>query len=448
MSHSIQPFINQLTARNPGEDHFIQAVGEVAETIIPYIADHPEYQGHALMDRLTEPDRIIQFRVQWVDDDGKPRVNRAWRVQFNNALGPYKGGMRFADGLQLDTLKFLAFEQCFKNAMTGLPMGGGKGGADFDTKSASDGEIKRFCHAMMDELHRHIGPNTDVPAGDIGVAQNEIGYLFGRYVKLTNEFTGTLTGKGVSFGGSEIRTEATGYGLIYFAQNMLAEVDETLAGKRCVVSGAGNVALHAVEQLIKQDASAITLSDTGGMLFAPDGFTQDQLNQIKRVKIDQRGRLADLDGQLNGVEYHDGGDPFAVDCFAAFPCATQNELGEDQATTLIDNDCQLIGEGANMPSTDAAIKRFQEAGILFGPAKAANAGGVAVSGLEMTQNAAHLSWDQTEVNNRLKKIMHQIHTQCKTHGSGPDGDGHINYIRGANIAGFKRLADAMIAYGI
>jgi glutamate dehydrogenase (NADP+) len=437
-----------VIARNPGENDFHQAVSEVADTILPYIDNHLAYQDAGLMERLTEPDRIIQFRVEWVDDDNNPRVNRAWRVQFNNALGPYKGGLRFRGGLQLGTLKFLAFEQCFKNALTGLPMGGGKGGADFDPKSASVGEIKRFCQAMMDELHRHIGPNTDVPAGDIGVGQREIGYLFGRYIKLTNEFTGTLTGKGVSFGGSEIRTEATGYGLIYFAQDMLAEIDDTLAGKRCVVTGAGNVALHAVEQLIKQEAIAITLSDTGGMLYAPDGFTQDQLDEIKRVKVDRRGRLADLDWHWGHVEYHDSGDPFGVECFAAFPCATQNELQASHARTLIDNGCQLVAEGANMPSTDEAIKLLREGDVLFGPAKAANAGGVAVSGLEMTQNAAHLSWDQTEVNNRLKKIMHQIHTQCVKHGSNDQRDGRTDYVTGANIAGFKRLADAMLAYGV
>ncbi len=433
-----------LVRRNPGETEFHQAVEEVVESVMPFVDAHPEYRKARILERMTEPDRIVIFRVPWEDDEGNIRVNRAWRVQFNNAIGPYKGGMRFHHSVNQSILKFLGFEQCFKNALTGLPMGGAKGGANFNPKGKSDREVMRFCQSLMVELHRHIGEDTDVLAGDIGVGLREISYLFGQYKRLENRFAGALTGKGLAFGGSPVRTEATGYGVAYFTQNMLKHAGESLEGKRCVISGSGNVAIYAAEKASELGAQVVSMSDSNGSIHDPDGIDAEKLEFIKDLKEHRRGRLAEY-AEHYSCEYHDGRAPWSIPCELAFPCATQNELDEADARALIDNGCRAVVEGANMPSTLAAMHLLKEGGVLFGPAKAANAGGVAVSGLEQSQNSLRISWSREEVDERLRGIMSEIHRQCIEWGS--DDDDTVDYVKGANLASFKRLGDAMLAYG-
>lgn len=444
-SEIVETYMNWLRQRNPGEKEFHQAVYEVGINVLPFLLKHPEYTDVNIFARLTEPDRIIIFRVVWQDDDGNIQVNRGYRVQHCNAIGPYKGGIRFHPSVNLSILKFLSFEQTFKNSLTGLPMGGGKGGSDFDPKGKSDGEIMRFCQSFMTELFRHIGPYTDVPAGDIGVGGREISYLFGQYKRLANQFTGVLTGKGLAFGGSEIRVEATGYGCVYMMEDMLKHRGNNIEDKVAVVSGSGNVALYAVEKLIELGAKPVTLSDSSGFIFDPAGFDSVKLDWIKDLKEVRRGRISEFAEEF-GVEYHEGKRPWDVPCDIAFPCATQNEIGLSDATTLLNNGCFGIAEGANMPSTQDAIDAFQEARIMFAPSKAANAGGVAVSGLEMTQNSMRMSWSRDELNRHLREIMVDIHNRCVEHGS--ESEGHVNYLKGANIAGFIKVADAMLAYGV
>ena len=441
---SIEEFMRGVIERNPAEFEFHQAVGEVAADIIPFVAQHPHYQGHNLSERLTEPDRIIIFRVAWEDDEGKIRVNRGYRVQHSNAIGPYKGGLRFHPSVSLSILKFLAFEQTFKNSLTGLPMGGGKGGSDFDPKGKSDGEIMRFCQSFMNELYRHIGPYTDVPAGDIGVGAREISYLFGQYKRIVNQFTGVLTGKSLSFGGSEIRVEATGYGAIYFMEDMLRTRGESIEGKRCLVSGSGNVALYATEKLLDHGAMPLTMSDSSGFIHVPGGISREQLEWMKDLKEVRRGRISEFADEF-GVEFFPEKRPWSVPCDLAFPCATENEVNHEDAETLIKNGCVGVAEGSNMGSDIAAIKTYQAANILYGPSKAANAGGVAVSGLEMTQNSMRMSWSRKELNDHLGTIMLGIHDRCVEYGE--ESGGNINYLKGANVAGFKKVADALISYG-
>jgi len=430
--------------RNRGEKEFQQAVGEWAHDVIPWVNDHPHYQGHNLSERLTEPDRVITFRVTWEDDRGRIRVNKGYRVQHSNAIGPYKGGLRFHPSVSLSILKFLAFEQVFKNSLTGLPMGGAKGGSDFDPKGKSNSEIMRFCQAFMNELYRHIGPFTDVPAGDIGVGGREISYLFGQYKQITNQFTGVLTGKGLSFGGSEIRTEATGYGTVYFMEDMLRHHKQSIEGKTCLVSGAGNVAIYATEKLIQHGAKPVTLSDSGGFIHDPDGIDADKLAWVKDLKEVRRGRISEYADEF-GVKYYPAERPWSVPCDLAFPCATQNEVNEAEAKVLIRNGCKGVAEGSNMGSDAGAIAVYRAAKILYGPAKAANAGGVAVSGLEMSQNSMRMSWSRKELNTHLGDIMRGIHERCVEYGN--DSNSYVDYLRGANIAGFKKVADALIAYG-
>ena len=441
---SIDEFMRGVIERNPAEFEFHQAVGEVAADIIPFVAQHPHYQGHNLSERLTEPDRIIIFRVAWEDDEGKIRVNRGYRVQHSNAIGPYKGGLRFHPSVSLSILKFLAFEQTFKNSLTGLPMGGGKGGSDFDPKGKSDGELMRFCQSFMNELYRHIGPYTDVPAGDIGVGAREISYLFGQYKRIVNQFTGVLTGKSLSFGGSEIRVEATGYGAIYFMEDMLRTRGESIEGKRCLVSGSGNVALYATEKLLDHGAMPLTMSDSSGFIHVPGGISREQLEWMKDLKEVRRGRISEFADEF-GVEFFPEKRPWSVPCDLAFPCATENEVNHEDAETLIKNGCVGVAEGSNMGSDIAAIKTYQAANILYGPSKAANAGGVAVSGLEMTQNSMRMSWSRKELNDHLGTIMLGIHDRCVEYGE--ESGGNINYLKGANVAGFKKVADALISYG-
>lgn len=440
----LDDFMAGLIRRNPFHPEFQQAVREVAEKVIPFINEHPEYAEARILERMTEPDRIVMFRVSWEDDKGQVRVNRGIRVQFNNAIGPYKGGLRFDKEVSLSVLKFLGFEQVFKNSLTTLPMGGAKGGANFNPVGKSTSEVMRFCQSYMTELYRHIGEDTDIPAGDIGVGAREISFLFGQYKRLRNEFTGSMTGKGLAFGGSQIRTEATGYGAVYFAREMLSTRNEDLDGKRCVVSGSGNVAQYAAQKLMELGAKVLTLSDRHGFVYAKDGLNAAQLAHIIDLKTNTRGTLEEY-SLANGVEYHRARKPWCVPCDAAFPCATQNEIEEADAEELLTNGCQLVSEGANMPTDYNGTRLFEEAGVLFGPGKAANAGGVAISGLEMTQNSMRVSWSRHEVDEQLKVIMRKIHEQCVEYGS---GDGLINYARGANIAGFKKVADAMLAYGI
>ena len=440
----LERFMVGLRRRNPGEPEFHQAVEEVAKDLIPYLEDKQAYKDAHVLDRMTEPDRVIVFRVCWVDDDNKTRVNRGMRVQFNNAIGPYKGGLRFHKNVTLSVLKFLGFEQVLKNSLTTLPMGGAKGGANFNPHGKSDGEVMRFCQSFMTELSRHIGPHTDIPAGDIGVGAREVSYLFGQYKRLQNEFTGTLTGKGLAFGGSLIRTEATGYGCVYFAREMLATRGEDIGGKTCVVSGSGNVAQYTVEKLIQLGGKVVTMSDSGGFIFDKDGIDEEKLAWIIDLKTNRRGRIREY-AEHFGAEYHEDARPWVVECDLAFPSATQNELEADDASTLVKNGCILVSEGANMPSSIAAIDTFLEARILYGPAKASNAGGVAVSGLEQTQNAMRLSWTREEVDENLLDIMQKIHSSCVEHGRRGD---FVNYARGANIAGFIKVADAMLAYGV
>jgi glutamate dehydrogenase (NADP+) len=444
-SEIVEEFMGWLKQRNPGETEFHQAVYEVGINVLPFLLENPEYMEAEIFGRLTEPDRIITFRVAWQDDEGKVRVNRGYRVQHNNAIGPYKGGLRFHPSVNLSILKFLAFEQTFKNSLTGLPMGGGKGGSDFDPKGKSDTEVMRFCQSFMSELYRHIGPYTDVPAGDIGVGAREISYLFGQYKRLANQFTGVLTGKGLAFGGSEIRVEATGYGCVYMMEDMLKHRGESIDGKTAIVSGSGNVAQFTVEKLIELGAKPVTMSDSSGFIFDPAGIDEEKLAWIKDLKQQRRGRISEYAKEFD-VEHHEGKRPWGVPCQLAFPCATQNEINQEDAQSLLKNGCVGVSEGANMPSEQAAIDAFQDARILFSPSKAANAGGVAVSGLEMTQNSMRLSWSRDELNRHLREIMLDIHNRCVEHGA--ESDQYVNYLKGANIAGFIKVADAMLAYGV
>ncbi len=438
-------FMSGVEERNKGEPEFIQAVHEFSDTVIPFIEEHPQYREESILERMTEPDRIIIFRVCWEDDEGNICTNRAWRVQFNNSIGPYKGGLRFHPSVNQSILKFLGFEQTFKNSLTTLPMGGAKGGSNFDPKGKSDREVMRFCQSMMTELARHIGEHTDVPAGDIGVGAREISYLFGRYKQITNRFTGAITGKGLSFGGSLVRTEATGYGCVYFAQEMLNHKGDALEGKRCLVSGSGNVAIYTIEKARALGAKVVSASDSGGYIYDPDGIDEEKLAWLKDLKETRRGRIQEYAEHFN-CEFHGGQRPWALPADVAFPCATQNEISEHDAKTLLANGISVVCEGANMPTELAGAYRFTKAGILYAPSKAANAGGVAVSGLEQSQNALRLSWTREEVDAKLREIMRKIHTQCVTWGSTP-GDPIIDYVKGANIAGFLKVADAMVAYG-
>jgi len=444
-SADVNAFLNQVAARNPGEPEFLQAVHEVAADIVPFTAKHSQYRDARILERLTEPDRIISFRVCWTDDDNQVQINRGYRIQNNNAIGPYKGGLRFHPSVNQSVLKFLAFEQTFKNSLTGLPLGGGKGGADFDPKGRSDAEVMRFCQTFMTELSRHIGADTDVPAGDIGVGGREVGYLFGQYKRLQNRFEGVLTGKGASFGGSLIRPEATGYGVVYMMRNMLSHVGQTLDGKTCLVSGSGNVATFCVEKLNELGAKVVTLSDSSGFIHDPAGIDQERLQWVMQLKSQRRGRIDEYAKEF-GCEFVAGERPWQIPADLAFPCATQNEVNEIDATNLINNGCQAMAEGANMPTTPGAVKALREAGILFAPAKAANAGGVAVSGLEMSQNSLRYAWTREEVDSRLQTIMTDIHEQCANYGE--QSGLALDYLRGANIAGFVKVADAMLAQGV
>ena len=442
----INEFMEMVTKRNNHEPEFLQAVQEVAETVIPYIANNDIYSGKNILLRMVEPERLISFRVSWVDDAGEIQVNRGYRIQMNSAIGPYKGGLRFHPSVNASILKFLAFEQVFKNSLTTLPMGGGKGGSDFDPKGKSDNEIMRFCHAFMSELYRHIGHNTDVPAGDIGVGSREIGFMFGMYKKLNNAFTGVLTGKGASWGGSLIRPEATGYGTVYFAQNMLMRKNDSFKGKKVVISGSGNVAQYAAEKAIELGATVLTLSDSKGYIHDADGINSEKLKHVMFIKNEKRGRISEYVAKYPKAKFIEGERPWSVKCDIALPCATQNELNGDEAKALIANGCMCVSEGANMPSTPEAIHEFQKSKILFAPGKASNAGGVATSGLEMSQNSLRLSWSRKEVDDKLKDIMEDIHDSCVEYGENEDGT--IDYIKGANIAGFVKVADAMLAQGV
>lgn len=436
-------FMHGLKRRNPGQPEFHQAVYEVALDIIPYMREHKLYEEHKVLERLTEPDQIVIFRVNWEDDNGNMRANRGYRVQQSNAIGPYKGGVRFHRDVQLDTLKFLAFEQTFKNSLTGLPMGGAKGGADFNPKGKSEREVMRFCQRFMTLLSRHIGPNTDVPAGDIGVGAREVSYMFGQYKQLANEFSGVLTGKGLSFGGSLIRTEATGYGAVYMLENMLTHHKKTLEGRIALVSGSGNVAQFAVEKLLQEGAIVVTMSDSSGTIHDPEGITLEKLHFIKDLKNVRRGRIDEYAKEFK-VEFYKGRRPWGIPCDIAVPCATQNEIDGNDAKTLIKNGCMAVTEGANMPTVQEGVDAYLDAGLLYAPSKAANAGGVAVSGLEMTQNSMRMSWSRGELDKRLHTIMRDIHEKCVQYG---EGNGGVNYRKGANIAGFIRVADALVACG-
>ncbi len=440
----INTFMAGLKRRNPGEKEFHQAVQEVAGTIIPYLETRPDYKEARVLERLTEPDRVVIFRIGWEDDAGNIRVNRGYRVQWNSAIGPYKGGLRFHKDVTLSILKFLAFEQTFKNSLTGLPMGGGKGGADFNPKGKSEREIMRFCQSFMSELYRHIGPYTDVPAGDIGVGTREVSYLFGQYKRLANQFTGVITGKGLAFGGSEIRVEATGYGCVYMMEDMLKHHGQSIDGKTAVVSGAGNVAQYTVEKLIELGAKTVTVSDSTGFVHDPGGIDKEKLDFIKALKTNRRGSIEKYAKEFK-VKFYKGERPWGIAADIAFPCATQNEIDAGNAKDLVKSGCIAVAEGANMPSEQAAIDVFQDAGVLFAPSKAANAGGVATSGLEMTQNSMRLSWSRDELNRRLRDIMRDIHERCVRYGQ---GDERVDYVKGANIAAFVKLADAISAYGV
>ena len=439
----IDHFMHGLRRRNPGETEFHQAVEESAQSIIPFCHENPEYGKDQILERMTEPDRIVIFRVTWEDRHGNFRANRAWRVQFNNSIGPYKGGMRFHPSVTLSVLKFLGFEQVLKNSLTTLPMGGGKGGSNFNPKGKTDREVMRFCHSLMVELSRHIGEDTDVPAGDIGVGEREISYMFGMYKRLANRFTGTLTGKGLAFGGSLVRTEATGYGSVYFMREMLATRGDGVKGKTAVVSGSGNVALHTIEMLTQLGAKVVTASDSGGFVHDPDGIGPEKLEWLKELKTVRRGRIREY-AEKFGCDFYERERPWNVPCDLAFPSATQNELGGKDARALLENGLAGVCEGANMPTDHDGMQQFLDARILFGPAKAANAGGVAVSGLEQSQNALRISWSREQVNEHLEQIMKSIHDNCVRHGQ---EEGWINYVRGANVAGFVKIADAMLAYG-
>ncbi len=439
-------FMDWVMQHSPGESEFHQAVQEVADSLLPFIEANPKYAQAKIFERMTIPDRVIMFRVTWEDDCGVPQVNTGYRVQFNNAIGPYKGGFRFHPSVTLGTLKFLGFEQVLKNSLTTLPMGGAKGGADFDPKGKSDHEVMRFCQAFMTEMYRHIGPDVDVPAGDIGVGAREIGFLFGQYKRIVNEFTGVLTGKGIQYGGSLIRPEATGYGAVYFAREMLSTRTDTLAGKVAVVSGAGNVAQYTIEKLMQLGAVPVTCSDSTGFIHDPDGFTPEKLEQLKWVKNTQRQSLEAYANLVKGAVFVKGQRPWGVPCQVAFPSATQNEISGEDAKQLLKGGCQLVSEGANMPTNLDGVEVFRAAKLLYGPGKAANAGGVAISGLEMTQNSMRLSWTREEVDTKLQDIMRRIHAQCETHGR---QDSHyVDYVTGANVAGFIQVADALLAFGV
>lgn len=446
MSQSVTAFLGEVAKRNANEPEFMQAVREVAETVIPFIEANPKYQGKMLLERMVEPERVIMFRVAWIDDKSATQVNRGFRIQMNSAIGPYKGGIRFHPSVNLSILKFLAFEQVFKNSLTTLPMGGGKGGADFDPKGKSDVEIMRFCQAFMTELSKHIGADTDVPAGDIGVGGREVGYMFGQYKRLRNEFTGVLTGKGISFGGSLIRPEATGYGDVYFADSMLKTKGKSFAGQTVVVSGSGNVAQYAAEKATQLGGKVVTMSDSSGYIYDEAGIDAEKLAYVMEIKNINYGRISDYVKKYPSAKFVEGKRPWEVKCDIALPCATQNELNEDEAKTLVANGCFCVAEGANMPSTPEAVTVFQNAKILFAPGKASNAGGVATSGLEMSQNSLRLSWSSEEVDERLKGIMKNIHEACVKYGS--DGNGYVDYVKGANIAGFVKVADAMLGQGV
>jgi glutamate dehydrogenase (NADP+) len=446
MSQSVTAFLGEVAKRNANEPEFMQAVREVAETVIPFIEANPKYQGKMLLERMVEPERVIMFRVAWIDDKGATQVNRGFRIQMNSAIGPYKGGIRFHPSVNLSILKFLAFEQVFKNSLTTLPMGGGKGGADFDPKGKSDVEIMRFCQAFMTELSKHIGADTDVPAGDIGVGGREVGYMFGQYKRLRNEFTGVLTGKGISFGGSLIRPEATGYGDVYFADSMLKTKGKSFAGQTVVVSGSGNVAQYAAEKATQLGGKVVTMSDSSGYIYDEAGIDAEKLAYVMEIKNVNYGRISDYVKKYPSAKFVEGKRPWEVKCDIALPCATQNELNEEEAKTLVANGCFCVAEGANMPSTPEAVTIFQNAKILFAPGKASNAGGVATSGLEMSQNSLRLSWSSEEVDERLKGIMKNIHEACVKYGS--DGNGYVDYVKGANIAGFVKVADAMLGQGV
>lgn len=446
MSQNISAFIEEVSRKNPNEPEFLQAVFEVAETVIPFIEENKKYQNKMLLERMVESDRNIIFRVVWIDDKGEIQVNRGYRIQMNSAIGPYKGGLRFHPSVNLSILKFLAFEQTFKNSLTTLPMGGGKGGSDFDPKGKSDNEVMHFCQAFMTELCKHIGANTDIPAGDIGVGGREIGYLFGQYKRIKNEFTGVLTGKGIPFGGSLIRPEATGYGTVYFTQSMLATKGDSFAGKIVVVSGSGNVAQYAVKKTIELGGKVVALSDSGGYIYDEEGINTEKLAYVMEIKNELRGRISDYVTKYPNAIYVEGKRPWEIKCDIAMPCATQNELHKEDAKALVDNGCICVSEGANMPTTLDAITIFHRAKILFAPGKASNAGGVATSGLEMSQNSLRLSWSADEVDQKLKEIMLDIHSSCVKYGS--DDSGYIDYVKGANIAGFVKVADAMLAQGV
>lgn len=441
----VNEFMAKVIAKNPGEPEFHQAVREVVESLMPFIEENPKYKEAKILERMVEPERVIIFRVPWIDDKGEIQINRGYRVQMNSAIGPYKGGLRFHPSVNLGILKFLAFEQVFKNSLTTLPMGGGKGGSDFDPKGKSDNEVMRFCQSFMTELFRHIGPDTDVPAGDIGVGAREIGYMYGQYKRLVNEFTGVLTGKGIEWGGSLIRPEATGYGLVYFTEEMLKTRGESFKGKTVAISGSGNVAQYAVEKVLELGGKVVTLSDSNGFIYDKDGINREKLEYVMYLKNVKRGRIKEYADKYN-VEYYEGKRPWIVSCDIALPCATQNELNEEDAKELIKNGCIAVAEGANMPSTPEAVEIFLQNKILYAPGKAANAGGVATSGLEMTQNSMRLPWSREEVDRKLHEIMINIHKTCVKYGT--EKDGTVNYVKGANIGGFIKVADAMIAQGV
>ncbi|MDG5767562.1 NADP-specific glutamate dehydrogenase [Balneolales bacterium ANBcel1] len=443
----IEAFMDEVESRNPGEPEFLQSVREVAETVIPFISEHPKYSKANILHRMVEPERVIMFRVPWVDDEGKVQVNRGYRVQFNSAIGPYKGGLRFHPSVNLSVLKFLGFEQIFKNALTTLPLGGAKGGSEFDPKGKSNLEVMRFCQSFMTELQRHINKYTDVPAGDIGVGAREIGFLFGQYKRLQNEFTGVLTGKDLNWGGSFIRPEATGYGTVYFIAEILAKLNDSFEGKSVAVSGSGNVAQFTVEKVIELGGKVISVSDSSGCIMAKDGLTHEHLEFMKRLKNETRGRIHEMADKFSELSFQDSDCvwnlPINIDI--AIPCATQNELDAEHARHLIDKRVKIVGEGANMPCTSEAVHLFQDEGVIFAPGKAVNAGGVATSGLEMAQNALRLSWDREKVDSKLLGIMKNIHQQCVTYGENEDGS--VDYVRGANLAGFVKVADAMMDQG-
>lgn len=442
----VDGFMADLVAKNPGEKEFHQAVREVLESVAPYIVEHPYLMDQKILERIVEPERVIMFRVPWLDDEGEIHINRGYRVQMNSAIGPYKGGLRFHPSVNLSIMKFLAFEQTFKNSLTTLPMGAAKGGSDFNPKGKSDNEVMRFCQSFMTELQRHVGQDTDVPAGDIGVGSREIGYMFGQYKRLRNEFCGVLTGKGINWGGSPLRPEATGYGTCYFASAMLATRGETFEGKTVVISGAGNVAQYAAQKALQLGAKVVTLSDSNGFIYDPDGIDEEKLAYVFELKNVYRGRIREYVQKYPSAQYFENQRPWGIKCDIAMPCATQNEINAAEARQLVDNGCICVAEGANMPSEPEAIEIFQQAKLLYSPGKASNAGGVATSGLEMTQNSIRLKWTEEEVDAQLHRIMTDIHESCVKYGTEPDG--YVNYVKGANIASFIKIADAMMAQGL